>query len=108
MTNSCHSKVLVVLDYASQLISLFILGLSISLLTICLRPKSFVSISLVLILVLSIQESLLHLHLISLPLCSYLLTPLQGDLIPVSHHLVGQWILILLYLGIQHSGFQVG
>ena len=40
-----------VLNYASQLISLFILGLSVSLLTINLRLKSFISISLDLILV---------------------------------------------------------
>ena len=34
-----------VLNYASQLISLFILGLSVFLLTINLRPKSFINIS---------------------------------------------------------------
>ena len=90
MTNSCHNKVLVVLGYTSQPMSLFILGLSISLLTIYLRPKSFINIGLVLILILSIQKSLLHLHLINLPLYSYLLTPLQRDLIPINYHLIGQ------------------
>ncbi len=108
MTDSCRSKVLVVLDYASQPTSLFILGLSVSLLTTSLRPKSFVGIGLGLILVLSFQEFLLLLHLIGLPLLSCLLAPLRGNLIPVSHHLVGRWILMLVRLGVQRSGFQIG
>jgi hypothetical protein len=44
----------VVLDYTSQLISLSIPGLSVSLLTISLRYKSFISTGLDLILVLSV------------------------------------------------------
>jgi len=66
--NSCHNKILLVLDYASQPTFLFILGLSVFLLIINLHPKGFVGIGLVLILVLSAYESLFFfLHLIGLP-----------------------------------------
>ena len=54
MTNSYYSKVLVVLDYANQLTSLSIPGLSVSLLTISLRRKSFIGTGLDLMLVLSV------------------------------------------------------
>jgi len=79
----------------------------VSLLTISLRRKSFVGIGLDLMLVLSVQESLLQLHLIVLPLFSCLLVRLPRHLDPilVSHHLVARWTLILLLMMMRRSGF---
>jgi hypothetical protein len=62
-------------------------------------------------LVLSVQESLLHLHLIDLPLffpCLLALLPREVMLILVSHRLVGLWILMILLLEMQHNGLWVG
>ena len=96
VTNSYYSKVLVVLDYISQLISLFILSLSVSLLTISLHCKSFISIGLDLILVLSVYKFLFLLHLIILPLFLCLFIYLLKDFISISRLLESQQILILL------------